>query len=44
MIPIPGFKTVEQVMDNAGAMDFGPLTDEELDQVKQIVADYEPQE
>jgi aryl-alcohol dehydrogenase-like predicted oxidoreductase len=44
MIPIPGFKTVEQVMDNAGAMDFGPFTDEELDQVKQIVADYEPQE
>jgi aryl-alcohol dehydrogenase-like predicted oxidoreductase len=37
MIPIPGFKTVEQVMDNAGAMNFGPLTDEELRQVKEIV-------
>jgi len=44
MIPIPGFKTVEQVLDNAGAMDFGPLTDDEMDQVKQIVAEYEPQE
>jgi aryl-alcohol dehydrogenase-like predicted oxidoreductase len=44
MIPIPGFKTVEQVLDNAGAMDFGPLTQQELDQVKQIVAEYEHQE
>jgi aryl-alcohol dehydrogenase-like predicted oxidoreductase len=41
MIPIPGFKTMEQVKDNAGAMDFGPLTEGELQQVREIVADYE---
>jgi aryl-alcohol dehydrogenase-like predicted oxidoreductase len=32
-IPIPGFKTVAQVEDNAGAMYFGPLT---AGQVKEI--------
>ena len=37
MVPIPGFKTVEQVEDNAGAMEFGPLTPDELQQVDQIV-------
>jgi aryl-alcohol dehydrogenase-like predicted oxidoreductase len=44
MIPIPGFKTVEQVRDNAGAMEFGPLTEEELQQVRKIVADFEPKD
>lgn len=39
MIPIPGFKTVEQVQQNAGAMEFGPLGDDEVRQVHQIVAD-----
>ncbi len=42
MIPIPGFKTVQQVQDNAGAMAFGPLTPEEVRQVQTIVAEYEP--
>jgi len=32
-IPIPGFRTVQQVEDNAGAMQFGPLT---ADQMKEI--------
>jgi aryl-alcohol dehydrogenase-like predicted oxidoreductase len=32
-IPIPGFRTVQQVEENAGAMEFGPLT---LEQMKQI--------
>jgi aryl-alcohol dehydrogenase-like predicted oxidoreductase len=27
-IPIPGFKTTQQVEENARAMDFGPLTPE----------------
>ncbi len=44
MIPIPGFKTVQQVIDNAGAMRFGPLSDEEMRQVKTIAAQYEPEE
>lgn len=43
MIPIPGFKTVEQVQQNAGAMEFGPLGEEELRQVQEIVAERLPQ-
>lgn len=38
MIPIPGFKSEEQVRDNAGAMKFGPLSPTELAQVQEIVA------
>lgn len=41
MVPIPGFKTVEQVRDNAGAMEFGPLSHEQARQVQAIVAEYE---
>jgi aryl-alcohol dehydrogenase-like predicted oxidoreductase len=43
MVPIPGFKTVKQVQENAAAMQFGPLTPGELAQVKQIVAESEPE-
>jgi aryl-alcohol dehydrogenase-like predicted oxidoreductase len=32
-IPIPGFRTVEQVEENAGAMAFGPLTPEQMSQI-----------
>jgi aryl-alcohol dehydrogenase-like predicted oxidoreductase len=38
MVPIPGFKTVQQVRDNAGALAFGPLSPEELAEVQRIVA------
>ena len=38
MIPIPGFKTIEQVQQNAGAMDFGPLEDDAVREVQSIVA------
>ncbi|MFU8772399.1 MAG: aldo/keto reductase [Anaerolineales bacterium] len=38
MIPIPGFKTVEQVKDNAGALSFGPLSQDDVQQVQAIVA------
>lgn len=44
MIPIPGFKNVKQVEDNAGAMAFGPMSAEEVAQVQAIVAEYEPEE
>jgi aryl-alcohol dehydrogenase-like predicted oxidoreductase len=44
MIPIPGFKTVKQVQENAKAMAFGPLTEEEKLQVQEIVAQYESQD
>jgi aryl-alcohol dehydrogenase-like predicted oxidoreductase len=32
-IPIPGFRTVKQVEENAGAMRFGPLTPEQMNQI-----------
>lgn len=32
-IPIPGFKTVRQVEENAGAMRFGPLSQEQMQQI-----------
>lgn len=37
-IPIPGFRTVKQVEENAGALAFGPLTAEQMAQVDQILA------
>jgi aryl-alcohol dehydrogenase-like predicted oxidoreductase len=36
-IPIPGFRTVEQVEQNAGAMEFGPLTPEQMNQIEAIL-------
>lgn len=32
-IPIPGFKTVAQVRENAGALEFGPLSQEQVQQI-----------
>lgn len=32
-IPIPGFKTVKQVEENAKAMEFGPLTAEQIQEI-----------
>ena len=43
MIPIPGFKSVAQVKQNAAAMSFGPLTPDELNQIQAIVDDHRPQ-
>ncbi|MEJ2664647.1 MAG: aldo/keto reductase [Spirochaetia bacterium] len=37
-IPIPGFKTVKQVEDNAGAMEFGPLTNEQLNEIDKLLS------
>ena len=36
-IPIPGFKSVKQVEENAGAMQFGPLTSEEMSQINEAL-------
>jgi len=36
-IPIPGFKTVAQVEENAGAMRFGPLSAEQMDQIERLL-------
>lgn len=41
MVPIPGFKSVRQVQDNAGAMEFGPLTEAQVKDVQSIVGKYE---
>ena len=36
-IPIPGFHTVAQVEDNAGAMRYGPLTSEQVRQIDELL-------
>ena len=42
MIPIPGFKSVAQVEQNAGAIALGPLTQDELHQIDDIVDRHRP--
>lgn len=41
MVPIPGFKSVKQVKDNAAALEFGPLTDEQVQEIQSIVQSYD---
>jgi aryl-alcohol dehydrogenase-like predicted oxidoreductase len=41
MVPIPGFKSVKQVQDNAGAMEFGPLTESQVREIQSMVRKYE---
>ncbi|MGZ6266156.1 MAG: aldo/keto reductase [Candidatus Limnocylindrales bacterium] len=36
-VPIPGFRTVAQVEENAKAMEFGPLTPEQMGQIDRIL-------
>ena len=36
-LPIPGFRTVAQVKENAGAMQFGPLTNEQMREIDRIL-------
>jgi aryl-alcohol dehydrogenase-like predicted oxidoreductase len=36
-IPIPGFKTVQQVEENARALAFGPLTPGQMQQIDTIL-------
>jgi aryl-alcohol dehydrogenase-like predicted oxidoreductase len=38
MVPIPGFKSVQQVTENARALEFGPLTDAQVKEIREIVA------
>jgi aryl-alcohol dehydrogenase-like predicted oxidoreductase len=42
-VPIPGFKSVQQVQDNAGALQFGPLTELQVKEIQGIVASHELQ-
>ncbi|MGC9398314.1 MAG: aldo/keto reductase [Anaerolineae bacterium] len=41
-VPIPGFRTVEQVTENCRAMRFGPLTPEQLDEIDALLERYRP--
>jgi aryl-alcohol dehydrogenase-like predicted oxidoreductase len=41
MVPIPGFKSVQQVKDNAGALEFGPLTEGQVKEIQTIIGKYE---
>ncbi|WP_319476487.1 aldo/keto reductase [Marispirochaeta aestuarii] len=36
-IPIPGFKTVKQIEENCGAMQFGPLTSPQMEEIDKIL-------
>lgn len=36
-IPIPGFKTGKQVEENAKAMEFGPLTEEQINEIDKLI-------
>jgi len=36
-IPIPGFKTQKQVEENAGALQFGPLTKKQMEEIDSIL-------
>lgn len=37
-IPIPGFRTVEQVEENCGALQFDPLTREQMQEIETLLA------
>ncbi|MEU6768481.1 aldo/keto reductase [Streptomyces sp. NPDC046853] len=37
-VPVPGFRTVAQVEENAGALEYGPLTAGDLAEVERILA------
>ncbi|MGD0273365.1 MAG: aldo/keto reductase [Gaiellaceae bacterium] len=36
-IPIPGFKSIEQVEQNAAAMDFGPLAPDQMQEIERLL-------
>ena len=39
-LPIPGFRTVAQVEENCGALKFGPLTDEQMQEIDDLLGAY----
>jgi aryl-alcohol dehydrogenase-like predicted oxidoreductase len=41
-IPIPGFKTVKQVQENCAALNFGPLTAQQMQEVNALLSSYSP--
>jgi aryl-alcohol dehydrogenase-like predicted oxidoreductase len=41
MVPIPGFRTVAQVEENARALELGPLSEEQVSEIQAIMAGIE---
>ena len=39
MIPIPGFKYIEQVEENAASMAFGPLSSDQMEEIQELMAE-----
>jgi aryl-alcohol dehydrogenase-like predicted oxidoreductase len=37
IIPIPGFKTVAQVKENVGALQYGPLSSQQMKAIAELV-------
>lgn len=37
-IPIPGFKNVEQVTENVGALEYGPLRAAQMEEVAELLS------
>lgn len=37
-VPIPGFKTAAQVEENAGALEIGPLSQEQMEELQELMA------
>jgi aryl-alcohol dehydrogenase-like predicted oxidoreductase len=37
MVPIPGIRTVKQADENAGAMKFGPLSPDQMQEIERLV-------
>ncbi len=36
-IPIPGFRTVKQVEENCGALEFGPLASDQMEEIEKLL-------
>ncbi len=36
-IPIPGFRTVAQVEENCGALEYGPLTEQQMEEIQTLL-------
>ncbi len=41
-VPVPGFRTVEQVEEDAGALHLGPLSNEQMREIRRLKADRSP--
>ncbi len=41
-LPLPGFRTVAQVQENAGAAEFGPLGAERMERIRAILGEPQP--